>query len=250
MIFQNYMGQIKPYKLKSKNIKEETAMRVNDRHVSFYYELDDDMGKISIEPKKTALLIIDMQNVFLRRPEEEGASEKELINIKRWKPFYDKIENVVIPNNKRLLDFFRKEGLEVVFAQIQCHKKDGRDRSLDQKATGFNELLLPKGSEDAEIISELTPIEDEIVITKTTDSALTGSNLRLILHNMGIDTVIVTGVFTDQCVSCTVRSLADESFKVWLIEDACMASTEKIQSNELEILNNIYCHVINTDELL
>jgi nicotinamidase-related amidase len=67
---------------------------------------------------------------------------------------------------------------------------------------------------------------------------------------MGIDTVVVTGVFTDQCVSGTVRSLADESFNVWLIEDACMASTERIQKNELEILNNIYCHVIDTDELL
>ena len=70
------------------------------------------------------------------------------------------------------------------------------------------------------------------------------------LHNMGIDTVVVTGVLTDQCVSGTVRSLADESFKVWLIEDACRASTAQIQENELEILNNIYCHVITTDELL
>lgn len=225
-------------------------MRVNDRYVSFYYEQDEDIGDITIDPKKTALLIIDMQNVFLSRPSEDGKSEKELIGLKRWEPFYDKIENVVIPNNKRLLDAFREKGLEVAFAQIECHKKNGSDRSLDQKSTGFNELLLPKGSEYAKIISELAPIEDEIIVTKTTDSALTGTNLRLILHNMGINTVVVTGVFTDQCVSGTVRSLADESFKVWLIEDACMASTEKIQANELEILNNIYCHVINTDELL
>ncbi len=225
-------------------------MRVNDRHVSFYYEQDEDIGDINIDPKKTILLIIDMQNVFLSRPSEEGKSEKEIIGLRKWKPFYDKIENVVVPNNKRILDAFREKSLEVAFAQIECHKKNGSDRSLDQKATGFNELLLPKGSEDAKIISELSPIDDEIVVTKTTDSAITGTNLRLILHNMGIDTVVVTGVFTDQCVSGTVRSLADESFKVWLIEDACMASTEKIQANELEILNNIYCHVINTDELL
>lgn len=225
-------------------------MRVNDRYVSFYYEPDEDRGEVVIDSAKTALLVIDMQNVFLKRPSEKGASEKELLAIKRWKPFYDKIENVVIPNNKRLLDHFRGKGLEVVFAQIQCHKNDGSDRSLDHKATGFNELLLPKGSEAAQIVPELSPVGDEIVVTKTTDSAITGTNLRLILHNMGIDTVVVTGVFTDQCVSCTVRSLADESFKVWLIEDACMASTERIQANELEILNNIYCHVINTDELL
>lgn len=225
-------------------------MRVNDRHVSFYYELDNEIGEIVIEQKKTALLIVDMQKVFVTRPFVENANEAELVNLKRWEPFYDKIEEVVIPNNKRILERFRAKGMEVAFAKIQCHKKNGSDRSLVQKATGFNELLLPIGAEDGEIISELAPIDDEIVITKTTDSAITGSNLRLILHNMGIDTVVVTGVFTDQCVSGTVRSLADESFNVWLIEDACMASTERIQQNELEILNNIYCHVINTDELL
>ncbi|MGJ0846369.1 Nicotinamidase-related amidase [Tissierella praeacuta DSM 18095] len=225
-------------------------MRVNNRHVSFYYELDNEIGEIVIEPKKTALLIVDMQKVFVTRPFAENLNETELVNLKRWEPFYDKIEEVVIPNNKKILERFRSKGMEVIFAKIQCHKKNGSDRSLVQKATGFNELLLPIGSEEGEIISELAPIDDEIVITKTTDSAITGSNLRLILHNMGIDTVVVTGVFTDQCVSGTVRSLADESFNVWLIEDACMAATEKIQQNELEILNNIYCHVINTDELL
>ncbi|WP_313758590.1 isochorismatase family cysteine hydrolase [Tissierella sp.] len=225
-------------------------MRVNNRHVSFYYELDNEIGEIVIEPKKTALLIVDMQKVFITRPFAEDVNEAELANLKRWEPFYDKIEEVVIPNNKRILERFRAKGMEVIFAKIQCHKKNGSDRSLVQKATGFNELLLPIGAEDGEIISELAPIDDEIVITKTTDSAITGSNLRLVLHNMGIDTVVVTGVFTDQCVSGTVRSLADESFNVWLIEDACMASTERIQQNELEILNNIYCHVINTDELL
>lgn len=225
-------------------------MRVNNRHVSFYYEFDNEIGEIVIEPKKTALLIVDMQKVFVTRPFAENLNETELVNLKKWEPFYDKIEEVVIPNNKKILERFRSKGMEVIFAKIQCHKKNGSDRSLVQKATGFNELLLPIGSEEGEIISELAPIDDEIVITKTTDSAITGSNLRLILHNMGIDTVVVTGVFTDQCVSGTVRSLADESFNVWLIEDACMAATERIQQNELEILNNIYCHVINTDELL
>lgn len=225
-------------------------MKVNDRHVSFYYENDNDYGKIEIEQSKTALLVIDMQHVFITRPKLENPTEEERANAARWEQFYEAIDNVVVPNNKRLLDYFRSHGMEVVFAKIQCRKKSGSDRSLDQKATGYNELLLAPGDPLAEIVPELAPIEDEIVITKTTDSALTGTNLRLMLHNMGIDTVVVTGVLTDQCVSGTVRSLADESFKVWLIEDACRASTAQIQENELEILNNIYCHVITTDELL
>ncbi len=226
-------------------------MRVNNRHVSFYYENDMDMGEIVIEPKKTALLVIDMQHVFITRPDYgENPTEAEKREMERWEPFYRTIDDVVIPNNQKILETFREKGMEVAFAKIQCQKKNGADRSLDQKATGYNELLLPPGTPSAEIVPQLTPREDEIVVTKTTDSALTGTPLRLWLHNMGIDTVVCTGVLTDQCVSGTVRSLADESFKVWLIEDACMASTQRIQDNELEILNNIYCHVINTEELL
>lgn len=225
-------------------------MKVNDRYVSFYYENDNDYGPIEFEPEKTALLIVDMQHIFITRPVHENPTPEELKEAERWEQFYQAIDDVVVPNNKRLLDYFRANGLDVFFAQIQCRRKDGRERSLDQKATGYNELLLAPGDPLAEIVPELAPIEDEIIIVKTTDSALTGSNLRLTLHNMGIDTVVVTGVLTDQCVSGTVRSLADESFKVWVIEDGCRASTEQIQKNELEIINNIYCHVINTDECL
>ena len=69
---------------------------------------------------------------------------------------------------------------------------------------------------------------DEIVVTKTTDSALTGTNLRLVLRNMGIRHVVVAGIFTDQCVSSTVRSLADESFDVVVVEDCCAAATDEL----------------------
>ncbi|HOG00906.1 MAG TPA: isochorismatase family cysteine hydrolase [Clostridia bacterium] len=225
-------------------------MKVNDRYTSFYYLNDNDYGPIEIDPKKTALLIIDMQHVFITRPELVNPTEAELENAARWEQFYRAIDEWVVPNNKRILDYFRAHGMEVCFGKIMARKKNGMDRSLDQKATGYNELLLLQGDPRAEIVPELAPIEDEIVFLKTTDSACTGTNLRLTLYNMGIDTVVVTGVLTDQCVSGTVRSLADESFKVWLIEDACRASCEAIQHSELEILNNIYCHVINTDELL
>ncbi len=225
-------------------------MRVNDRHVSFYYENDMDMGQITIDPKKTALLVIDMQHVFITRPIYENPTDAEKKEAERWEQFYKAIDEVVVPNNARIIKAFREKGMEVTYAKIQCQKQNGSDRSLDHKATGYNELLLPPGTPSAEIVPELAPLPDEIVVTKTTDSALTGTPLRLWFQNMGIDTVVCTGVLTDQCVSCTVRSLADESFKVWLIEDACRASTQKIQDNELEILNNIYCHVINTDELL
>jgi nicotinamidase-related amidase len=86
-------------------------------------------------------------------------------------------------------------------------------------------------------------------VTKTTDSALTGTKLRLVLGNMGIRNLVVTGIYTDQCVSSTVRSLADESFQVVVVEDCCAAGTDELHRRELEIINMIYCHVLSSAEL-
>lgn len=225
-------------------------MKVNDRHCSFYYENEVVGGEIDFKMEETALLIIDLQNYFVRRPEYDETDPAQSKEKTRWQEFYDTIEGETIPNNQKILEAFRQAGALVCFAKIESQLSSGEDRSLSQKESGFNNLLLPRGSEEAAIIDELCPIENEIVVTKTTDSALTGTNLRLMLANCGIKHVIVTGVFTDQCVSGTVRSLADESFKVWLVEDACMAGNKEIQNFELAILNNIYCNVINTEEVL
>ena len=209
---------------------------------SFYYANAEPPDDIILKKDHTALLVIDIQNTYLE-PDEDP------VEAARWQPFYTRMSDIVIPNNKRLIDWARSEGIEVIFARIACQKTNGRDRSLSQKKPGFNYLLLPKDSEDSQIVSELNPLNDEIVITKTTDSALTGTNLRLILHKMGIKDVIVSGIFTDQCVSSTVRSLADESFGVLVVHDACAAATMKLHEKELEIINMIYCHVVSCGDL-
>jgi nicotinamidase-related amidase len=105
---------------------------------------------------------------------------------------------------------------------------------------------LPKTEHASQLVPELVPVGDEIVVTKTTDSALTGTNLRLILRNMEITTVVCAGIFTDQCVSSTVRSLADESFSVIVLDDCCAAGSDELHRRELEIINMIYCHVMGS----
>ena len=209
---------------------------------SFYYEHAPEPDDIVLNRDSSALLVIDIQNTYL----EPDDDPKEAL---RWAPFYKRMNNTVIPNTADMISWARERGLEVIFARIACLKKDGRDRSLSQKKPGFNYLLMPTDSEESQIIEELSPYADEISITKTTDSALTGTNLRLTLHNMGIKSVIVTGIFTDQCVSSTVRSLADESFEVLVVEDCCAAATDEIHYQELKIMNMIYCHVLQAEDI-
>lgn len=209
---------------------------------SFYYEHAEEPEDIALDPGKTALLVIDIQNTYLEVSDDLEEAE-------RWAPFHERMHGTVIPNTKALQDWARAKGIEVVHARIACLKEDGRDRSLSQKKPGFNYLLLPTTREDSQIVSEVGPLGDEIVVTKTTDSALTGTNLRIVLHNMGIERVICAGIFTDQCVSSTVRSLADESFEVVVIEDCCAAATRELHENELRTINMIYCHVMSRAEV-
>ena len=210
---------------------------------SFYYANAEEPEDIRWVPENTALLVIDVQNTYM---EEKDTSEE----TERWQPFYSRMNQVVIPNISDLIQECRKQGVEVIFARIACHKQDGRDRSLSQKKPGFNYLLIPKSAHEGQVVPELAPTEDDVVVIKTTDSALTGTNLRLMLRNMGITDVIATGIFTDQCVSSTVRSLADESFGVVVVEDCCAAATEELHRHELEIINMIYCHVVRKEEVL
>ncbi|TCO70092.1 cysteine hydrolase family protein [Rhodovulum euryhalinum] len=209
---------------------------------SFYYETAEEPEDIVLPPAETALLVIDIQNTYL---EPKDTPEENT----RWQPFFDRMREVVIPNTRRLQDWARENGIEVIHARIACLKQDGRDRSLSQKKPGFNYLLLPKDREDSQIVDEVAPRADEIVVTKTTDSALTGTNLRMILHNMGVRHVIVAGIFTDQCISSSVRSLADESFSVVVVEDCCAAATDELHRHELAVINMIYCHVVSSAEV-
>jgi nicotinamidase-related amidase len=220
------------------------------RHRSFYYEGAPEPDDLDLKPAETALLVIDVQNTYVERADRARLSAAEQASYDKWTPFHERMQRKVIPNSRRLLDLFRKAKIECLFARIACQTEDGRDRSLSQKMPGWNNLLLPKNEHASQLVPDLAPQGDEIAVIKTTDSALTGTNLRLILHNLGIKNVICVGIFTDQCISSTVRSLADESFNVVVVEDCCAAGTDALHEKELAIINMIYCHVMNTDELI
>lgn len=184
---------------------------------SFYYQQADAPDDLCLPPCDTCMLVIDIQNTYLKVPDDP-------LEAARWKPFFDRMNATVIPNTVTLVDWARQTGVEVIFARIACQTEDGRDRSLSQKKPGFNYLLLPKDREDSHMVTQLTPQGDEITVLKTTDSALTGTNLRLILHNIGIRNVVV-------------------------VEDCCAAATDELHRHELEIINMIYCHVVQSEDV-
>ncbi len=225
-------------------------MKVKDKYLNFYYETIGEVPEPVIDPKKTALLIVDMQNQFILRDSPEAEAFKAAGEWERWLPFHDRLDEIVIPNNQKLLETFRKYGMPVTFARIACQRADGEDRSPVQKSDGWNGIFLPANNPETQIIDQLAPIENELVFDKTTDSVTTGTNYLTILRFMGIERVIVTGIVTDQCVACSVRGLADAGLKVIVCEDACAAGNMELHDAELKIMSVIYCDVLSTDETI
>ena len=116
--------------------------------------------EVPLEPRSSALLFIDVQNFSCRREggEFKGAPESEMAG--KYGYYFDRLKSVAIPNMQRLQRAFQAAGIEVLYTTIESLTKDGRDRSLDYKITGFN---VPKGSWDSKVIDEIAPGEDEMV---------------------------------------------------------------------------------------
>ncbi|MDX1786089.1 MAG: cysteine hydrolase, partial [Roseovarius sp.] len=122
---------------------------------------------IPLDPAHSALLFVDVQNFSANRQgaEFKDLSEAEFTEKYGW--YFDQLNSAVIPNMQRIQAAARGAGVEVMYTTIESLTRDGRDRSLDYKITGFN---VPKGSWDGKVIDQIAPGEDEIVLPKSSSS--------------------------------------------------------------------------------
>lgn len=192
----------------------------------------------AIEPDRAALLVIDLQKGHYNAAGIGADPEHSYL--------HDRIENSVIPNGQRLIAACRAAGTEVIYTVIECLTLDGRDRSLDYKISG---LFAAKGSREAEVIDELAPLDNEIVIPKTSSSLFNSTNFEYVLRNLGVEYLMVMGIITDQCVETTVRDGCDRGFLMTVVEDACAAHSEQRHEESLIGING-YCRRRTTDELV
>lgn len=192
----------------------------------------------AVEPERTALLVVDLQKGYYN--DEIRAREPE------HRYLYDRIRDVVIPNGQRLIAACRDAGIEVVYTVVECLTKDGRDRGLDYKISG---IFAAKGSWEAEVIDELGPGDDDIIIPKTSSSLFNSTNCEYVLRNLGIEYVMVMGTLTDQCVETAVRDGCDRGFLMTLVDDACATHSDERHREALVGFKG-YCRIRTTAALL
>ncbi len=192
----------------------------------------------AVEPNRACLLVIDLQKGLYNEEKSRAEPNDALL--------WDRIQKIVIPNGKRLLPACRQAGVEVIFTIIECLTLDGRDRSADYKISG---IFSPKGSEGAEIIDDLVPLDNEIVIPKTSSSLFNSTSFDYVLRNLGIEYIMTMGIMTDQCVETTIRDGCDRGYLMTLIDDACAAQTQERHQASLRALKG-YCRVRTTGQVI
>ncbi len=174
--------------------------------------------EVEIDPAHAALLFIDVQNYTARPDGGEHAHLNPANREARYGWFFRTLRDSAVPNMQRLQATCSRGGIEVLYTVIENLTRDGRDRSLDYKISGFH---VPKGSWDARVIDEIAPGEDEIVLPKTSSSVFISTNIDYVLRNLGIRYLIVAGMLTDQCIDSAVRDACDLGYLVTTATDAC-----------------------------
>ena len=162
------------------------------------YEVQDN---VRVAPSRTALIIGDMQNDFVKEggtlvvPEAEGT----------------------IPPIRRLLDLARESGMRVVFTQ-DTHTEGDPEWEIWPEH-------VREGSWGWRIVDELAPRDDELVIRKVRYDAFYGTHLDHFLRQWGVETVIVCGTVASICVHYTAASAALRWYEVVVPRDATSALT-------------------------
>ena len=155
--------------------------------------------EVRVDPTKTALVVVDMQNDFVK----EGGS------------LLVPDAEATIPNIKDLLDLARGSGIRVVFTQ-DTHTKGDPEWEI------WPEHVC-EGSWGWRIIDEIAPREDELVIRKVRYDAFYGTHLDHHLRVWGIDTLVICGTVANICVHYTAASAALRWFEVVIPRDATSA---------------------------
>jgi ureidoacrylate peracid hydrolase len=201
---------------------------------------------IPLVPSQSAILFIDVQNFAARR---DGAEFKDLPDAEfnaKYGWFFGEMKARIVPNMQRLQAAFRKARVEVMYTTIESLTKDGRDRSLDYKITGFN---VAKGSWDGKVIDELAPGDDEIVLPKSSSSVFVSTHIDYLLRNLGVKQLVLSGIVTDQCVESAIRDACDLGYLVTQVTDACLTYTQDRHDNSLRAIKG-YCRQKTTDQVI
>jgi nicotinamidase-related amidase len=191
-----------------------------------------------VDRQKTALLVIDMQDEFVKP---------------NWTPFWVPGATRMAGRVRRLLDFCRSKGIPVIFtAFARTHSYLDRPKSRAFMSNRHRDRVPDDSSyfRDGRIWHELSPLKGEIVIHKPSYGAFYDTPLETILKNLDRDTVVVCGTLTNVCCGTTARQAYERGFKVIVGSDVTASDDPGLHLAELRTLRKGFAMVMPSRQII
>lgn len=177
-----------------------------------------------MDMKKSALIIIDIQNVYF----EKGR-------------YYLPYAKIAVKNEVKILTSWREENRTVIHVKHQFK-------------------ILVDAKRLNEIHHKVAPLTNEIVIEKKYPNSFLKTDLLKILQEINISNVVIIGMMSNMCVDTTVRACQSYGIKVTVAQDACAALPIKFGGEEFDAntvhkifmgaLDGTFAKVVNTEEII
>ena len=179
---------------------------------------------LALSPSKTALLFVDLQEEQRADPTIAAA------NL-----------DTVLKDCARLLEAARTRGIAVFHAAYRRDFDIVPPRPFEPMAPQGGPSFSDKNNPLIAICREVAPLPNETVIHKNDASAFEEGSLTTRLGKLGIEWLVVAGVWTEQCIAASVRDAMASGFRVLIVKDACTSGTEAMHKTAiLNLANRLY----------
>jgi nicotinamidase-related amidase len=213
------------------------------------YALETPYPDFEIAAGKTALILIDIQKIaspepFVKAAIKKGLPEKD---VKEAVADFEKRFWTAVENAAKILKASREKGIGVVHVHLEAPTRNPLHTAKVNRKIG---LIVPPASDECLPLDQVRPLPDELIVNKTNGGAFSGTNLDFILRNMDIQSLILVGFLTDECVAATAYHAADIGYDVLLVRDACATHTNEAHEAIIWSLDDMCLKVYTTDQVL
>jgi nicotinamidase-related amidase len=199
---------------------------------------EDDSADFPIVTNKCALVVIDMQDEFVKP---------------HYSPNWVPESTRMIPKVKTLIAKCRELSVPVIFTSFaDTHLRYDRPKTVRYMPIGYPKRQFDFTGMfiDGKICDELTPLQDEVVIHKPSYGAFYDRPLDTILKNLGKDTVIISGTLTNFCCGTTARQAYERGYKVVFGSDVNATDFPEMHEAELKVLRKGFAWVLTAGEII
>jgi len=195
--------------------------------------------------KRPALLVIDVNYAFCG-DKDEPIEE----SVKRWRNSCGADGWRTLPTISGLIKASREKGIPVIYTTGGLRKGLWERGGWGWKNTRAADPNIQGKVDGYEIMPQVAPAPQDIVVLKLKPSAFFGTPLMSYLTQLQVDTLIMTGTTTSGCVRASVIDAFSYNFRVTVVADACFDRYQSSHAINLFDMNAKYADVVESADVL